>query len=153
MSKIDILLQKGKLKRVTISEEMYIKEYSISEKDLESAKKSFEDGNYKWATIQAYYAVFHAVRALVYMSGYREESHTAMKTAFKELFIDNDTVPLKVYSVLERGMDLREMADYKENYSKDGAEALIKGAGETIGIINDYLKVNGCRPHNNESRD
>lgn len=59
MSKIDILLQKGKLKRVTISEEMYIKEYSISEKDLESAKKSFEDGNYKWATIQAYYAVHH----------------------------------------------------------------------------------------------
>ena len=125
MSKIDDLLRKGKLKRAAISEEMYIKEYSISKKDLESAKKSFEDENYKWATIQAYYAVFHAVRALVYKSGYREESHAAMKTAFKELFIDNGIVPQKVYSALERGMDLREMADYKETYSKDGAETLI----------------------------
>jgi hypothetical protein len=44
-------IKKGKLKRAAISEEMYIKEYSISERDLESAKKSFEDENYKWATI------------------------------------------------------------------------------------------------------
>ncbi len=144
MSKIDDLLRKGKLKRAAISEEMYIKEYSISEKDLESAKKSFEDENYKWATIQAYYAVFHAVRALVYKSGYREESHAAMKTAFKELFVDNGIVPQKVYSVLERGMDLREMADYKETYSKDGAEALITGVAEAVGMIKDFLKGNCC---------
>lgn len=140
MSKIDDLLHKGKLKRADISREMYIKEYSISRKDLESAKKSFEDENYKWATIQAYYAIFHAVRALVYKSGYREESHTAMKAAFKELYIDNGTVPRKVYSVLERGMDLREMADYKETYTKDGAETLIMGASEAIEVIKDFLK-------------
>ena len=52
--KKDDLLRKGKLKHAAISREMYIKEYSISRKDLESAKKSFEDENYKWAAIQAY---------------------------------------------------------------------------------------------------
>lgn len=63
-----------------------------------------------------------------------------MKTAFKELFVDNGIVPQKVYSALERGMDLREMADYKETYSKDGAEALITGVAEAVGMIKDYLK-------------
>jgi len=141
MSRIDDLLQKGKLKRAAISEEMYIKECGISEKDLESAAKSFDDENYKWATIQAYYAVFHAVRALVYKSGYREESHAAMKTAFKELYIDNGLMPKKVYSVLERGMDLREMADYKETYSKNGAEALITGAREVVAEVRKILEL------------
>ena len=139
MSKIEDLIKKGKLKRAAISEEMYKKEYGISEKDLESAKKSFEDENYKWATIQAYYAVFHGVRALVYKSGYREESHAAMKTAFKELYIDNGVIPSKVYYVLERGMDLREIADYKETYSKDGAETLITGVSEAIKIIKGFI--------------
>ncbi len=140
MSKIDDLLLRGKLKRAVISKEMCLKEYDVSEKDLESAKKSFEDNNFKWATIQAYYAVFHAVRSVVYKSGYREESHAAMKTAFKELFIDNHILPHKVYSVLERGMDLREMADYKETYSKDGAEALINGVTDAVEIIKGFLK-------------
>jgi len=142
MSKINDLIQKGKLKRAVISEDMYIKEYSISEKDLETAKKSFKDENYKWATIQAYYAVFHAVRSLVYKSGFREESHIAMKVAFKELYIDNGTIPMKVYSVLERGMDLREMADYKETYSKDGAETLINGVVDTLGEIRVLIEKN-----------
>jgi hypothetical protein len=45
-----------------------------------------------------------------------------------------------VYSVLERGMDLREMADYKETYSKDGAEALINGVTDAVEIIKGFLK-------------
>jgi uncharacterized protein (UPF0332 family) len=132
MGRVDDLLQKGKLKKAIVSKEMYEKEFNIAVKDLESAKKSFHDENYKWATIQAYYAVFHAARALLFKSGYREESHFALKVAFKELFIDTHELPASVYNTLERGMDLREMADYKETYSKTGAEALLKGVDESV---------------------
>ena len=69
MSLIDDLVAKKKLKRATFSTEMYAKEFRIGTKDLESALKSFDDGNFKWATIQAYYAVFHAARALLYKAG------------------------------------------------------------------------------------
>lgn len=132
MSKVDELIRKGKLKRAVISKEMYEKEFNISGKDLSAARKSFEDENYKWATIQAYYAIFHAVRALIYKAGIREESHAALKTALKELYVDAGILSAKTYSTFERGMDLREMADYKETYSKNGAEALITDVHKAI---------------------
>lgn len=134
MSIIDDLIQKGKLKKGTYSDEMCKKEFSVAKKDLEAAKSSYEIENYKWATIQAYYAIFHGVRSLVYRSGYREESYSALKLAFKELYIKTDILPEDVYTSLERGMNLREMADYKENYSQTGAsnliEMIVKGLAE-----------------------
>lgn len=134
MSIIDDLIQKGKLKKGTYSEEMCKKEYSVANKDLEAAKSSFETENYKWATIQAYYAIFHGIRALVYRSGYREESHVALKLVFKELYIETNILSVDVYTTLERGMNLREMADYKESYSQSSAsnliEMVVKGLAE-----------------------
>lgn len=139
LSKVDELISKGKLKRAVISKEMYEKEFNISGKDLSAAKKSFDDENYKWATIQAYYAIFHAIRAMIYMAGIREESHAALKSAFKELYVDTGIASAKVYSTFERGMDLREMADYKETYSKSGAEALISDVKKAIEEISLYM--------------
>lgn len=134
MSKINELIERGKLKRGVYSVEMREKEYNIAKKDLESAKRSYEDENYKWATIQAYYAIFHGVRALIYKAGYREESHVALKLAFKEIYINTGVLSQDVYIALERGMNLREMADYKENYSQSGAsnliEMVVKGISE-----------------------
>lgn len=139
LSKVNELIIKGKLKKAVISKEMYEKEFSISGKDLSAAKKSFEDENYKWSTIQAYYVIFHAIRAMIYMAGIREESHAVLKTAFKELYVDTGKVSPKVYFTFERGMDLREMADYKETFSKSGAETLISDIEKTIEEISLYM--------------
>jgi len=135
MGIIDDLVQKGRLKNATISDEMVKKEFEIGKKDYSSAVASFDSSNFKWATIQAYYAIFHAARALLYRCGYREESHTALKLALKELYITNGKLPRSVYDTLERGMDLREMADYKENYSQKGAENLILAVKDAIAEI------------------
>jgi len=43
------------------------------------------------------------------------------------------------YNTLERGMNLREMADYKESYSQSGAENLIKSAVEALSEIEKVL--------------
>ncbi len=139
LSKIDELVSKGKIKKATISKEMYEKEFSISWKDLDAARKSFDIENYKWATIQAYYAIFHAFRALLFKSGFREESHAALKNAIKELFIETGVLDKKIYTVFERGMDLREMADYKESYSRGGAETLLKNVEPAIKEIENEI--------------
>ena len=49
--------------------ELVKKELSISENDLLDAKAGFQEKRYKWSTIQVYYAMFHATRALVYSKG------------------------------------------------------------------------------------
>jgi uncharacterized protein (UPF0332 family) len=45
------------------------KEFSTGESDPSDAKAGFQEKRYKWSTIQAYYAMFHATRALVYSKG------------------------------------------------------------------------------------
>ncbi len=140
MSKISDLVKAGKLKKGIYSDEMCKKEYSVAKKDLEAAESSYETENYKWATIQAYYSIFHGVRSLVYKAGYREESHSALKLAFKELYIDNRILSQDVYNTLERGMGLREMADYKESYSQNGAGNLIEMVEKGLVEIEEELK-------------
>lgn len=87
---MDKFISKGKLRSVSISNTMILKELNVGKKDLEAAKQSFEYENYKWATIQAYYAIFHTVRSLIFIKGYREESHIALKVAFKVLYIETE---------------------------------------------------------------
>jgi len=64
------------------------KELSIAQSDLSDAKAGFENQRSKWSTIQAYYAMFHTARALIYSRGYREKSHYCLAVALKSLFVD-----------------------------------------------------------------
>ncbi|MDD2432667.1 MAG: HEPN domain-containing protein [Clostridia bacterium] len=139
MKIIDDLVNKGKLKHVQLNDKMVKKEFEIGKKDYASAVASFEAGNFKWATIQAYYAIFHAMRALLYKHNYREKSHVALKLSIKELFINNKKLPRSVYDTLERGMELREMADYKESYSQNSAENIILAINQAIMEIEKIL--------------
>ena len=48
------------------------KELKSAEEDFKEAKDRFKNKKYKYATHTAYYAYFHAARALVYLKGYRD---------------------------------------------------------------------------------
>ena len=138
---MEYYIQRGKLKKVAISDDMVIKEFNVGEKDLEYAKQSFELQNFKWATIQSYYSIYHGVRALLFKAGYREESHIALRIAFKELYIDTGKLDESIYKTLRHGMDLRELADYKETFSQNGAEALINNVAKAMDSIKGYLSL------------
>lgn len=66
MTRFEDYIKKGKLKEAKISDEMITKELEVGKKDLLAAKSSYEMKNYKWATIQAYYSIFHGTRALLF---------------------------------------------------------------------------------------
>lgn len=63
------------------------KELKLASDDLKFARNSFEKKNYKWATIQSYYSMFHTARALVYQKGYREKSHFCLIEAVREFYV------------------------------------------------------------------
>lgn len=140
MTKFDEYLKKGKIKKAKLSAEMVLKELEVGKKDLLASKSSLELKSYKWATIQAYYSIFHGARALLFKAGYREESHIALKIALKELYIENKLLDKEIYTTLESGMDLRELADYKETFSQGAAESLISRVEKSLISIEEYLK-------------
>lgn len=56
------------------------------------------------------------------------------------MYIDNKTLDKETYKTLESGMDLRELADYKETFSQGAAENLIKRVEKAIETIEEYIK-------------
>ena len=108
------------------------KELSVAISDLSDAKAGYENERYKWSTIQAYYAMFHAARALIYSQGYREKSHYCLAIALRSLFVDEGTMDAKLVRDFLNAMDLREAADYQAEFSQSGAKAVIASAEKFI---------------------
>jgi uncharacterized protein (UPF0332 family) len=108
------------------------KELAVAKSDLADAKAGYENGRYKWSTIQAYYAMFHAARALVYSQGYREKSHYCLAVALGALFVDEGTMDAQSVRDFLNAMNLREAADYESDFSQSGAKAVIASAEKFI---------------------
>jgi len=129
------MLEERRIIKGKVTQEMIAKELKSAEYDLNKAKLSYDESDFKWAIVQAYYAMFHGIRALVYRKGYREKSHYALKIAFKELFVDAGMLEKKYYKYFEDAMDLRESADYLSEYSEVGAKEAVENAGELLGNV------------------
>jgi uncharacterized protein (UPF0332 family) len=108
------------------------KELSIARSDLSDAKAGYQNERYKWSTIQAYYAMFHAARALIYSLSYREKSHYCLAVALRALFVDEGTIDAQPVRDFLNAMNLREAADYEAEFSQSGAKAVIASAEKFI---------------------
>ena len=74
-------LRKNKVRKFTQGKSLVGKELNIAGKDFNEARESLERGKFKWATIQAYYSMFHSARTLLYNKNYREKSHYCLIVA------------------------------------------------------------------------
>jgi uncharacterized protein (UPF0332 family) len=108
------------------------KELSVARSDLADARAGFESGRYKWSTIQGYYAMFHAARALIFSRGYREKSHYCLAVALRALFVDEGEMEAQLVRDFVNAMNLREAADYEAEFSEAGAGAVIASADKFI---------------------
>lgn len=122
------------LKRKKITEFERAKELDQAKGDFEVAQDSFKDKSYKWATIQAYYTMFHCARALIYSKGYRERSHYCLIIATRELFVSKRLLNPMLVEALQLGKTLRENADYYGEFSKTSAAQMIKDAEEFLKV-------------------
>ncbi len=125
-------LEKNKITLFPKGKRLAGKEISVARSDLFDAKAGYENERYKWATIQAYCAMFHAARALIYSSGYREKGHYCLAVALKALYVENKKLDTQSVRDFLNAMNLREVADYESHFSKDGAAAVINSAEKFI---------------------
>ena len=122
------LLDEGKITRFPASLGMVEKEIKAAKDDLKTAEESLTRGDLKWATVQGYYAFFHAAKALLYHKGFREKSHRALLTALEELYVKERKLQRRHLDALRNAMNLRESADYGMAYTHDGAETIVSDA-------------------------
>lgn len=133
-------LDKKKLYRSDPAKALAGKEFTSAGADLAEAELSLSQKRYKWATIQAYYAMFHAARAMIYSRGYRERSHFCVVAGIEHLFGEEKSIDLKWVRALTNAMSLREDADYSDAYSPEGAEAAV---GNARGFLQEAKRILG----------
>ena len=117
------------------------KELKEAENDLAEALDRFKSEKYKYATITGYYSMFHSARALIYSKGYREKSHYYLLVALNSLFVDAAVLSKEIASEFHDAMVLREDADYHGNFTKEGAETVLKAAKEFLSAAKAILKI------------
>lgn len=130
----DDCIKRGKIKPFSRGPALAPKEIEAAESDLERAKKTYGEDDYKWTTIQTYYSMFHSARALLYVKNLREHSHYCLVAAIKTLYVETKQVPVRILEGFQEAKDLREEADYYHRWSQAGCEKLIKLAGEFLEI-------------------
>jgi uncharacterized protein (UPF0332 family) len=136
-------LENKKIIPFTSGKKLVKKEVSDAQSDLFDAKTGYDNKRYKWSTIQAYYAMFHAARALIYSEGYREKSHYCLAVALRALFADENKIDAQLVRDFLNAMNLREAADYESHFSEAGAKAVIASADRFIEKVVAILGLNG----------
>lgn len=121
-------LKSGKIRKFKVDKTKVDTELKAAYQDLEEAQDRFAKKKYKYATITAYYSLFHAARVLLYLKGYREKSHYCLKIAIEELYVKEKILEPEFLEYFEEAMGLREAADYQSIFSCDGARRAVKEA-------------------------
>lgn len=138
-SNFEDCLKKGKIREFSRGKVLVKKELESAVFDLQAAEESFKDRNYKWATIQTYYSMFHSARALLYNKNYREKSHYCLIEALRVLYVEKRLVGHWLIEALQKAKTLREGADYYSEFSEEGAEDLIKKSKEFLDKTKEIL--------------
>ena len=132
------LLRERKIIRSRISKGMVLKELEASKNDLGAARKSRDEEDYKWATVQAYYSIFHAAKALLYSKGFREKSHRGLLAALRQLYPRE--IPGSMLDDFREAMELRESADYGLVWSDESATNVLDTAEAFLHKVKSILR-------------
>ena len=116
---------------------------SRAERALRSAKLLLEHGELEGAASRAYYAMFHATRAILFSKGLKAKTHKGTVSLFGEHIVKKGVLGEEYADALRKAFDLRQKSDYEIYAELDGklvketvnnAEKLITKVKETIKI-------------------
>lgn len=101
----------------------------------------FENGRYKNALNRAYYAIFHAMRAVNSLDGFDSSKHSGVIAFFNQTYVKEGIFPKDMSKIIRRASESREKADYLDFFvaSRDDAEKQIQRAEEFQHVIEKYL--------------
>lgn len=133
--RFDECIERGKIVRIPVDPALVEKELREAEADLAAAEQSLAGHQEKWAIIQGYYALFHALRSQIFARGYREKSHRCLKYAIEALFVDEGALGPEVLDHFSFAMDLREGADYGCIYNAESAGIVVTSARTVLEMI------------------
>ena len=140
LPEFDDCVKRGKIVHFLPAKKLATKELGVTRADLAVSQQSLKQKNYKWATVQAYYTMFHAARTLLYHKGYREKSHYCLILAMKVFYVSEGILEIRLVESLQMAKAMREGADYENTFDAKSARALVEQAEEFLKVAERVLR-------------
>ena len=115
---------------------------------LERAKESLcvsreleENGHYRDANNRAYYAVFHALRAVLALDGFDSKKHSGIIAEFRRLYIKTGIFSEEISNIIGEAFIIRNASDYDDMFiaTKEDTLIQINNAEKLLNTIEQWL--------------
>jgi len=109
---------------------------------LDVARLNLGNDYYGSASNRAYYAVFYAASALLFVKGMSFGKHSAVISAFRQHFIKTGEIAEKWSGIYQRIMAHRQSGDYDINVrvEKEQASGDVMDAGAFVEEVEQWLR-------------
>lgn len=116
--------------------------FQKAEEMLASAKRDMEAKDYASANNRAYYAIFHAMRAVLALDGEDFKKHSAVIARFTLNYLKPEILPREYSKLISNASLIRNRSDYEDFYicSVADTNTLFSGAVTFCKEIGEYLE-------------
>lgn len=110
--------------------------------DLEDAKLLYDNKRYKSANNRAYYAIFHAIRAVLALERVDFKKHKDVQSYFNKNYVHTGKFPSEIGHKIAVASKVREDSDYDDEFivKPETTQIQIETASELIDLVEKYLE-------------
>ena len=114
-----------------------------AKKDLAAAKATAEQGFYDVSANRSYYAIFHAARAVLALTGQDFRKHSGVIAYFRKEYVKTGIFETRLSDIIQDAFEIRTDCDYEDFYvvAKEDVEQQIQNAEYFVSKIEEYLKT------------
>lgn len=101
----------------------------------------FDNGSYRTANNREYYAIFHALRAVLVFDNYDSGKHSGIIGEFRRRYIKSGIFPVEMSKVIGLAFTIRNSSDYDDMFiaGRDETEEQIANAEYVYKIVLEYI--------------
>lgn len=113
-----------------------------SKENLEEAEALYNINKFKGANSRAYYAIFHAIKAILAIEQVDFKKHSSVIAYFNKAYISTKIFPRELGKRISEARFYREKSDYIDFYivTKEECKEQIETAKTMIKMAEEYIK-------------
>ena len=114
---------------------------SRAKQDVSDAELCYQNNRYLVANNRAYYAIFHAIRAVFALERVDFKRHKDVIAHFNQYYIKSNVFPRIIGKKISQASSIREDSDYDDEFiaKEDKTKEQIETAKELIELVEKYI--------------
>lgn len=124
-----------------------------AKEDLDAACMLLENGSYRIANNRAYYAIFHAMRAVLAFDNFDSSKHSGVIAEFRRRYIKEGIFSKEMSQMIGSAFIIRNASDYDDMFvaSKGETEQQVRNAKYILKKVEEYLDGLGSKAKSPEN--